>query len=295
MALFIITGTAMSFMLLSALAWSLFDLARKKLTAHAQPLTLAIWLSAGVTPLYLLLWLSRGASLPEAGYWLPGLVSLLVSALASVCYIKALSVGRIALLVPVLSFTPVVAAVLSAGLLGERLSGVQLLAMLSIVLAIFLLHSGWNLLLRPKEAGAGLGLMLVVALCWGTGIVFDKMALTSATVFFHGLIQSAGMCLVLLLAYSVDSLRRRDRLSVPRYSGPWGLMALGLLVFVLAVSGQWLAVTEIHPGIVETVKRGVGIIGAACWGLWLFGEKVKPWQLLLMLLIIVATAGLALY
>ncbi len=230
----------MSFMLLSALAWSLFDLARKKLTAHAQPLTLAIWLSAGVTPLYLLLWLSRGASLPEAGYWLPGLVSLLVSALASVCYIKALSVGRIALLVPVLSFTPVVAAVLSAGLLGERLSGVQLLAMLSIVLAIFLLHSGWNLLLRPKEAGAGLGLMLVVALCWGTGIVFDKMALTSATVFFHGLIQSAGMCLVLLLAYSVDSLRRRDRLSVPRYSGPWGLMALALLVFVLAVSGQWL-------------------------------------------------------
>jgi multidrug transporter EmrE-like cation transporter len=64
---------------------------------------------------------------------------------------------------------------------------------------------------------------------------------------------------------------------------------------VLAVSGQWLAVTEIHPGIVETVKRGVGIIGAACWGVWLFGEKVKPWQLLLMLLIIVATAGLALY
>jgi multidrug transporter EmrE-like cation transporter len=28
---------------------------------------------------------------------------------------------------------------------------------------------------------------------------------------------------------------------------------------------------------------------------WLFGEKVKRWQLLLMLLIIVATAGLALY
>jgi len=103
------------------------------------------------------------------------------------------------------------------------------------------------------------------------------------------------MCLVLLLAYSVDSLRRRDRLSVPRYSGPWGLMALALLVFVLAVSGQWLAVTEIHPGIVETVKRGVGIIGAACWGVWLFGENVKPWQLLLMLLIIVATAGLALF
>ncbi|MCD8523763.1 MAG: DMT family transporter [Saccharospirillaceae bacterium] len=285
----------MSFMLVSALAWSLLDLARKKLTAYAQPLTLAIWLSAGVTPLYLLLWLFQGASLPDAGYWLPGLVSLLVSALASVCYIRALSVGRIALLIPVLAFTPVVAALLSVGLLGERLSGVQWLAMLSIVLAIFLLHSGWNILLRPKEAGAGLGLMLVVALCLGTGIVFDTMALTSATVFFHGLIQSAGMCLVLLLAYSADSLRRSGRLSVPNYSGPWGLLVLALLVFILAVSGQWLALDDVHPGIVETVKRSIGIIGAACWGVWIFGETVKPWQGLLMLLIIVATAGLALY
>lgn len=285
----------MSFMLLSALAWSLFDLARKKLTAHAAPLTLAIWLSAGVTPLYLLLWLSQGAALPQAAYWPPALVSLLFSALASVCYIQALSVGRIALLVPVLSFTPVVAALFSLWLLDEYLSQLQWLAMLSIVLAIFMLHSGWNLLLKPRAVGTGFGLMLIVALCWGAGIVFDKLALTSATVFFHGLIQSAGMCLVLLLASMLDSVRRKRKPELPHYDGPKGLLALALLVFVLAVSGQWLALDEVHPGIVETAKRGIGIIGAACWGVWLFGEKVKPWQLLLMLLIIVATAGLALH
>ena len=284
----------MIFALISALAWSLFDLARKQLTAYCQPLPLSIWLAAGVIPLYALLWLAGGADRPQPAYWFPALVSLVTAAIASVSFIKALSVGRIAMLIPLLSFTPVVAALLSWLLLGEALTLVQGIAVAVIVGAIFVLHGGWKLLADPSHAGAGAGLMLLVALCWGTGIVFDKWALASATVYFHGMIQSLGMVSLLYPAWLLTDGRHGQASWLPRFSGRPLSMLLALAVFALAVSSQWQALVSVHPGVVETVKRGVGILGAALWGVWFFGEQVKRWQLALMLVIIAATAGLTL-
>lgn len=281
----------MFFALISALCWSVFDLVRKKLAGQCKPLPLAIWLALGVTPFYTILWWLNGAALPGTGYWLPGTISVMAAAVASVSYIRALSVGRIAMLVPVLSFTPVAAALLSWVLLRESLSLPQTAAIAVIVGAIFMLHGGLKLLRDPSRAGPGFGLMLLVALCWGVVIVLDKWALASSTIYFHGMVQSSGMALLLWLAYRVTD---QQASWLPPYSGPLPLLAAALVLFAAAVSMQWLALSTVHPGIVETVKRGTGILGAALWGVWLFGETVQRWQLALMLVIIAATALLTL-
>ncbi|WP_430462696.1 EamA family transporter [Thalassolituus sp. LLYu03] len=283
----------MIFALISALAWSVFDLIRKKLASTARPLSLAIWFALGVTPFYAGLWLFSGAALPQSSYWLPGLISVLAAAIASVSYIRALSVGRIAMLVPVLSFTPVVAALLSWVLLGDTLTLWQVVAIAVIVLAIFLLHGGTALLVNPAAAGPGFGLMLLVSLCWGVVIVLDKWALASAAVFFHGMVQSGGMALLLWLAL-IKSDGVRNGGWRPVYNGPLWLLLVALLVFLTAVSSQWFALSSVHPGIVETVKRGTGILGAALWGVWFFQESVHKGQLGLMLVIIAATTLLTL-
>ncbi len=283
----------MIFALVSAVAWSLFDLARKHLSASCRPLPLSIWLALGVVPVYLLLGVVNGNMSAGRGYWLPGLASMTLAAVASVSFIRAISIGRIAMLIPVLSFTPVVAALLSWLLLGESLSAAQGIAITVIVVAIFILNGGWKLLIDPAYAGPGFGLMLLVSVCWGAGIVFDKWALQSAGVYFHGLVQGVGMALLLWLFYLLTEVRKGQPL-VPRFRGSYLVLLLALAVFALAVLSQWVALMTVHPGIVETVKRGIGILGAALWGVWFFAEQLRRWQLALMLVIIAATARLTL-
>lgn len=281
----------MIFAFISAIAWSVFDLVRKKLSGQSAPLPLATWLAAGVTPFYATMWAVEGFVLPQPGYWLPGIISIVAAAVASVSYIRALSVGRIAMLVPVLSFTPVVAALLSVVLLGEHLTLWQSFAIAVIVLTIFMLHGGFKLLRDPSHAGPGFGLMLLVSFCWGVVIVLDKWALASAVIYFHGLVQSAGMALLLWCSWRMGG---QGKGWLPPYSGSLPLLLVALALFAAAVSLQWLALTGVNPGIVETVKRGTGIIGAALWGVWLFGERVTRVQLALLLVVIGATAALTL-
>lgn len=283
----------MIYALLSALAWSVMDMLRKRLARYASPLTLAIWLALGVTPLYVLAWGMGDWGGPEPDYWLPGLLSVVAASLAAFCFMKALSVGRIATLIPVLSVTPVIASLLSWLLLADTLTLPELLAIAVIVVAVFLLNGGMKVITSPDHAGPGFGLMLVVSACWGVVIVLDQWALRSAPLPFHGVVQSGGMFLLLSCVAWATSNKGELRL-LPVFNGHVGLLLLAIATFASAVSLQWLALETIHAGILETVKRGVGIIGAAVWGVWLFHERVTIWQLILMLVVILATSFLSL-
>ncbi|MAD46610.1 MAG: hypothetical protein CMI02_19015 [Oceanospirillaceae bacterium] len=284
----------MFFALISAVAWSLFDLARKHLTASVAPLVLSFWLAACVAPVYLLVWLFSGATAPAAGYWLPGCISLLAAAVASFSFIKALASGEMARLIPVLSLTPVFASVFSWLLLNETIRAGQGVAIVTIVVAIFLLQGGAKLLRDPSHAGPGFALMLLVSVCWGVGAVFDKWALQSAPISFHGTFQSGGTALLTYLAYLLLEVRKQQAPAFPVFTAPLPFLLMAVAVFAVAVSCQWMAITQIHPGVVETIKRGTGILGAALWGVWLFNESVSRWQLLLMAVIVAATAWLTL-
>ena len=62
--------------------------------------------------------------------------------------------------------------------------------------------------------------------------------------------------------------------------GAWYRLIPALFVFVLAVVMQWMALEEIDAGIVETVKRSIGILGALIGGVLIFRERLKRSQIL---------------
>ena len=280
---------AMLLVVAAAIAWSIFDIKRKLLAAHIQPLILAAALAGAVTPVYGLLYLVNHTAFPVADYWLPALASLIVSSLAAVGFIQAVKVGRIALLIPVLSISPIVAALASYLFFDDSLSLLQWLAMVTIVVAIFFLNGGLSF-----SAGPGTVLMVLVAFGWGSGLVFDKLALQYTTPLFHGFIQSLGMFVFLSVVFVLAQRRlpRCDEVSGLRLQ--YRSFIFAVMAFLLAVICQLYALQFLHPGLVETIKRAVGMLGAIIWGRWLFEERLRLWQLALVLLIIMGVAQLLL-
>ncbi|WP_157729917.1 DMT family transporter [Bacterioplanes sanyensis] len=274
--------------LLSACAWSLFDVKRKQLVQQVAPLPLTFWLSLSVIPFYLVLSgvalaLSPDASLPASGYWWPALGSLLVSTMAAVSFVQALKVGQMAGLMPVLALTPVISALLSVWWLADELSARQWGAMSAIVVLLFWLQGGARFRWQ-----AGTGFMLLVALGWGTGTVFDKCALAYAEPLQHALLQSSGMMLLVALVIFVRG--ERQQLSFHRL--PLFALMTAALVFIVAVSAQLFALQSLHAGIIETIKRSIGIVGGLFWGAYLFGETVSRQQQRLVALLVAAIAWL---
>lgn len=269
--------------LLSACSWSLFDLQRKLLVQQVPSVPLAIWLSGCVVPVYVLLCIGTDFTLPKPEYLWPAAGSLLVSTAAVVSFIQALKVGQIALLMPVLALTPVISAVLSWWWLDDSLSLRESSAMAAIVALLFLLQGGASFRCRT-----GMGLMFLVALGWGAGTVFDKWALASAQPFVHALVQSTGMLMLLALVLWVrGELHQLTPGSLPPRS-----MLIAALVFIVAVSAQLYALRDLHAGIVETIKRGIGMLGALGWGVYFFQERIQRFQVLLVIFLVMAIAWL---
>ncbi|MEC7547761.1 MAG: EamA family transporter [Pseudomonadota bacterium] len=272
------------FLFVSALCWTFFDFARKKLVASETPLALTVAFNVGAIPLYCLafflsaehdsLALVNDISDLNLSYWIPSFVAAGLAALAAVGFITALKLGDIARVIPVLALTPVISTLAAGWLLGESLNLSQWLAMSVTVIAIAGAQGGLH-----HVRGKPFLLMLLVCLGWGTGIVFDKQALSHSGPFFHGIVQTI-LGSLLLLAYALISST-----SVRVRSGVLRLLP-ALVVFVAAVVFQWFALSGLDAGIVETVKRSVGIIGALLGGLLLFKEAITKSQVLWCLVIL---------
>ena len=202
----------------------------------------------------------------SAGYWLPSLVAATLAAMAAVGFITALKLGEVARVIPVLALTPVISTLAAGWLLGESLSLYQWLAMLVTVVAIGGAQGGLH-----HVKGKPFMLMLLVCFGWGVGIVFDKQALEHSGPFFHGVIQTT-LGSLLIATYALATR------TPARLQGRALRLVPALLVFVGAVVFQWLALDGLDAGIVETVKRSVGIVGALLGGLLLFREAISKVQ-----------------
>lgn len=250
--------------LLSACAWSIFDLQRKLLVNQVSPISLAMWLSVASIPIYAVLCIYFESNWPTMGYWRPAAGSLLVSSIATISFIYALKVGQIALLMPILALTPVVSAIFSYWWLGDTLSTKELLAIISIVTILFLLHGGANF-----HWYAGASYMMVVALGWGLGTVFDRWALGFAQPFSHAMFQSTGNLLLFILLLASRGELRHSAVTGTTLKN----IVLAASVFIIAVSTQLYALQDLYAGIVESIKRGVGTLAALIWGIYFFRNQ----------------------
>lgn len=257
----------LAYLFISSIAWTLFDLARKHLAHNERPLALTLAFNLGAFPLYLAAWYGSAEGWGAAEYWQPALVASILAAIAAVGFISALKLGDIARVVPVLALTPIISTLFAGFVLGESLTLIQWGAMLITVVAIAGAQGGIAYV-RSKP----FLLMLLVSICWGLGIVFDKLALQHAGPLFHGVIQTFNVAVVLILF----AFMTRQSIAI---KGSWIRLIPALLVFVIAVVMQWMSLEQVDAGIVETVKRSVGIIGALIGGVLIFRERLRVSQI----------------
>jgi len=262
------------------------DLLRKALSHRIRPVPLLFVLAAGMIPAFIGWWIWADAAVPSAGYWLPGLGSVLLNVVANLIFLEAVRISPLSLTIPMLSLTPVFTSLLAIPLLGERPGRLEWLGIAAVVLGAFWLNVDrqresselpiWRRL--GKERGSLL--MVLVAALWSLALPLDKLAVASASVPAHGTILSAGVALVLVLVLLVRP-GESSFSEVRRWSG---LVTALVTVSVLALGLQLVAITRVWVGLVETLKRAVGSLLALVSGWLFFGEQIDLQQVLAVLL-----------
>lgn len=256
----------MEFAILSAFCWVGFDYTRKRLSAHFSAPMMSVVFSALVLPAYFIYWVVVSREFPQINYFAPATLSGVLAGIGSVCFIRALAVGKVALMLPMLCLTPVISGAVAWLYLGEALKHVELIAVTVLVIASFILQGGRFAIREP-----GAGYIVVTSFCWGLCIVFDKQALLHSDVDFH-ILYVTFIVLVLNFVLYRPALNLKD---IRRFMPTWVAAAV---CFSMAVTFQFIALQNIQPGILEALKRAIGIIGAGLIGVYLFKEKLTPTQ-----------------
>ncbi len=260
----------------SSLCWAGCDLLRKLLVQEVPPVALVFLLTVSSAPLFAAWTLASGASWPAAGYWAPAVASVLLNVFANLCLLEGMRIVPLSVSVPLLSLTPVFAALLAIPLLGERPSLAATAGILLVIAGAIGLH--W----QPRTAGESVAdperrarlrgalLVALTSLFWAMTIPLDKLAVARAAASLHGTVLNGGVALGVLLVL-VGRRRLGDAARARRLPG---LFILSLIVSCLALGLQLLALPLMFVGTIETLKRGIGNFMALVSGRLFFGEAV---------------------
>ena len=280
------TGYALA--MVAALGWVTMDLLRKRLAQTMDSFVLALWLNLGMVPLYGVWWWWTAASLPEPGYALPFVSGVVFSLTGQVLFLLALKWSGMSVVLPMLSLTPAISTMLAWFGMNEQPAGVQLLGLCLIV--------GGSLWHALSENGAHLGFsrgtlaMGTTAVLWSANSVVDKMALSHASLQVHGCL-STSTAVVLLLVIIIA----RGHASQLPVKPADRLPLLGAVVtLAVAFTSQLAAMTTVMVGLIEGIKRGVGLPMAVFNGWYWFEESVDAGTLLRVTLILAGSVFLTL-
>jgi drug/metabolite transporter (DMT)-like permease len=288
-----VSALALLLVVASSLGWAGFDLLRKLLVREVSPMALVFALTLGSAPLFAVWALAAGAAPPAAGYWTPALASVLLNVFANLFLLEGMRFVPLSLSVPLLSLTPVFAALLAIPLLGERPSPANAAGILMVIAGAIGLH--WH-----RHAGAAAGgersrqlkgavLVALTSLFWAMTIPLDKLAVARAAAPFHGTVLNAGVAMGVLLVL-VGRRRLGDLAPVRRLPG---LFVLSLIVSCLALGLQLLALPLMFVGTIETLKRGIGNFMALVSG-WVFFREAVTVPKVLALAVMAMGVGLIL-
>ena len=282
---------AVLFTVSNALAVSGFDVARKVLTRDVSPTAVAAIASLGPAPVFVVWTTMAGDAVQSAGYLAPGLLCMVLNSLAHVAFVKALQVSQLSVTVPLLAFTPMITAIVAVPMLGEVIEWPTLVGVAAVMIGALLLHAdgtrrGVVQLLHAMARERGSLLMGAAAFMWSTATVLDKIALEFASLPFHGLVQTGGggvfLVLVLLARKQGSELNAlRDRPGA--CAAAIGFSLAHAVLHLAAVQATLVA-------IVETVKRGVAMTLAVVFGRAFFAEPILPSKVIAIVLMAAGAA-----
>lgn len=274
----------------ASVAWSALDALRKVLAEKLSPAEALVVLGLVQLPTFGL-WLAI-EGLPDlqrvgADYLLPGFGLVALNVISNLFFFRAVALAPLSETVPLLSLTPVFTAGVAAVVLEEIPTPIQ-------GVGIGLVVAGAVLLNAPKAGerwrlSAGSAYMLGTAFLWSVTATLDKIAVEASSVPWHIGFQSLGVVLVVGLYVGLTGgsglFRRATELWKPT-------LGAGLAASV-AQSLQLYALTLTLVGIVEVVKRAIGLVMAVVLGRFVFGEGITTRKLLAVALMGVGTALVA--
>ena len=254
---------ALTAITLSSLGFAGLDALRKVLAGRLEPVPLATLLTIGQMPLFVAWALLAGETGLAAGYAVPGVATVLLNVAANVLFLRAVQVSPLSLTIPFLSLTPVFSTLIATSVLGEWPGDRQSAGIALVVLGAFMVNVRRD---RPSPFVAlrrerGSLIMVGVAL---------KRALAFADVPMHAAIQCAGVA-AFLIAY----LALRGRLGELReVRTVRRVYALSLVAAAVGLGLQFVALRLTLVGLVEALKRAIGMFFAVVVGRLAFEEAV---------------------
>lgn len=261
--------------ILNGLFWAFFDITRKLSLKYLNPKILLSFFMI-VQVLIFFLWTSFEKNFYFSNnYILPGIVLIIISIVSAIFFLKSILHSDLSLTIPLLSLTPIFSSLFSLLFLDEKLLLSQYFGILSIVFGTLILYTkeltlnsffGSFIIIRENK---GAKLMILVSIFWSITPIIDKICLRYTPVNYHGLIQSIGMLLGLILI----SFKEIKNLNFPLKSS--GLILITLLIGTTATILQFYSILENFVPIMESIKRTIGQVCALIFGYMIFKEKIN--------------------
>ena len=288
-----ITSTGLVFTLLSALAWAAFDAFRKRLAREVSPVFLGLLLSLVQAPL-LALWAAtrEPIGLPTASLG-PLAASALLNGVAVVLFLDALRLAPMSLLIPLLSFTPVISTSLAWLFRGQAPGFVQYAGAALVVSGAWVLRLGsgpWGGLGATLRE-PGVRRMLLVACLWSCTSVLDQTAVNRGAGAWYAPVVTAAVAVLMLLWTALRSQVRTFLLAAKPLASRPLLAGLAVVIGAGALAVQIEAFRWAPVGFIEVVKRGTGMASAVLLGRLVFGEPLNGRKVMAVVLL---TLGVAL-
>ena len=283
--------------LVTSLGWAGLDASRKALGAHVDAVPLVVLLSLGQLPLFGI-WAATTSPWPslDPAYVRPAAISLALNVVANVLFMVAVRRSPLSLVIPLLAFVPVLSTLVAQPLLGELPGPIQLAGIATVVVGALSLGAdgaegrGPVAMARAILREPGTLPMLGVAAAWSLTLIFDKQAVRSASVASHAMVLNAG--LVVCLGGWLLARGRLSRLAAVRKT-PRAFVA-AVLFSVVALGFQLLAVQHLLVGVLEAVKRAIGITMSVIVGRVMFDEAVTRAKVLAVVLLVAGTVAIVL-
>ncbi len=270
-----VSAPALALTLVCALGFAASDYFRKAATEHIGPtLLLTVFVGGQVPLLGIWVMLTDGLQV-SAAYWPYGLAAAAAGLIANLFFILAMRASALSLTIPVLGLIPVLTTAFGAIALDEIPSGQQLAGIALAVAGLITLYmpEGTRNPLRVVARFAtdtGARYMLAVTVMWSATAPLEKIGVQFSTAASHGFIQ---VCIItaVLLAYLI--VRRGHTLAVAKAA--LTPAALASVTAGIAYGCQLVAYQLTLVGVVESLKRVIGLVSALLLGRMLLNETLN--------------------
>lgn len=272
---------ALTLTLICAIGFAASDYFRKAAAAHLSPPILLAVFIGGQLPL-IGGWVLVTESFRLAdGYWPYGLVTAAAGLFANLFFLMAMRVSSLSLTVPVLGMVPVFTTIFGAVVLDEIPTTQQTAGIVIAVAGLMTLYLPEDdpnpmHVLKRFVTDAGARLMLLTALLWSATAPLDKISVQLSSPATHALVQ---VCVIttVLVSYILVAQRPRAIALARQAITP---AALASMTAGVAYGCQLVAYQLTLVGVVESLKRVIGLLSALLLGRILLDEPLTTPKLI---------------